>query len=117
MTVRWEIEYPALRIDGDLVVWTMKNVGDEDAASGSSLGTVSIARRQVSDTPVDTTPYTNAITLDRDVAAGTLHAMSYPLTWTGQEPDAYVVTVMPHDDVAAELYYAKTIYGVESAAY
>ncbi|HUP73887.1 MAG TPA: hypothetical protein VM282_12680 [Acidimicrobiales bacterium] len=65
MAVRWEIEYPALRIDGDLVVWTMKNVGDEDATSGSSLGTVNISRRQVDDTLVDTTPYTNAITLDR----------------------------------------------------
>lgn len=112
MAVRWEIDY-ALRIDGDVVVWTMKNVSDEDAASGSSLGTVSIARRQVDDTPVDTTPYTNALTLDRDVAAGTAHAMSYPLSWTGQEPGGYRVTVMPHDDVYSELDYVKTLYGVE----
>jgi hypothetical protein len=111
--VRWEIEYPMLRIDGELVVWTMKNVGDDDATPGSPLGTVSIYRIQVSDTPVDTTPYTNAITLDRDVAAGTAHPMSYPLTWTGQEPGTYRVTVAPHDDVWAELDFVKTIYGVE----
>ncbi|HUP73888.1 MAG TPA: hypothetical protein VM282_12685 [Acidimicrobiales bacterium] len=39
--------------------------------------------------------------------------MSYPLTWTGQEPGTYRVMVMPHDDVYAELDYVKTIYGVE----
>jgi hypothetical protein len=111
--VRWEIEYPMLRIDGDIVVWTIKNVGDDDAPSGSSLGTVSICRLQSSDTPVDTTPFTNEITLDRDVAAGTAHAMSYPLTWTGQEPGNYRVTVTPHDDAWADLDFLKTIYGVE----
>ncbi|MEO8697987.1 MAG: hypothetical protein ABI658_31090 [Acidimicrobiales bacterium] len=113
MAVRWEFEYPSLRIDGDLVVWTLKNVGDEDATSGSSLGTVSISRRPVAESPVDTTPYTNDVTLDRDVTAGTAHPMSYPLTWIGQETGAYQVTVAPHDDVWAELVYLKTLYGIE----
>jgi hypothetical protein len=117
MTVRWEFEYPSLRIDGDLVVWTLKNVGDEDATPGTSLGTVSISRRPVSDSPVDTTPYTNAITLDRDVAVGTAHPMSYPLTWVGQEVGTYEVTVAPHDDVWAALIYGKTLYGVELTNY
>ncbi|MEO5839549.1 MAG: hypothetical protein ABIQ73_01455 [Acidimicrobiales bacterium] len=117
MAVRWEFEYPSLRIDGDLVVWTFKNVGDEDAPSGADLGTVTISRRAVSNSTVDTTPYTNAITLDRDVAAGTAHPMSYPLTWVSQEVGTYQVTVAPHDDVWAELVYAKTLYGVETANY
>ena len=115
MAVRWEIEYPMLRIDGDLVVWTIKNVGDEDATSGSSLGTVSIQAVAVSDSPVDGTPYVNAITLDRDVAVGTAHAMSYPLTWTGQQPGTYKVMVAHHDDLYAETSYVKTLYGVENA--
>ena len=113
--VRWEIEYPMLRIDGELVVWTMKNVGDDDAPSGSSLGTVSIYRLQINETPVDSTPYTNQITLERDVAAGTAHAMSYALTWTGQEPGTYRVTVAPHDDGWAQLDYDKTLYSGEIA--
>ena len=113
MTVRWEFEHQYLRIDGDYVVWTFKNVGDEDAASGAPLGTVTISGVQATDSPVDTTPYTNAITLDRDVAAGTAHPMSYPLTWTGQEVGTYRVVVMPHDDVYAELRYRRTLYGVE----
>ena len=113
VAVRWEIEYPMLHIDGDLVVWTIKNVGDEDATSGSSLGTVSIQAVKVSDTPVDGTPYVNAITLDRDVAIGTAHAMSYPLTWTGQQPGTYKVMVSHHDDVYAETIYVKTLYGIE----
>jgi hypothetical protein len=117
MAVRWEIEYSALRIDGDLVVWTLKNASDEDAPSGSPLGTVTISRRQVSDTPVDTAPYTNALTLDRDVAAGTAHPMSYPLTWTGQEPGAYEVIVQPHDDHYAQLDFEKTPYGIERPGY
>jgi hypothetical protein len=113
MAVRWEIEYPMLHIDGDLVVWTVKNVGDEDATSGSSLGTVSIQAVKVSDSPVDGTPFVNAITLDRDVAIGTAHAMSYPLTWTGQQPGTYKVMVSHHDDVYAETTYVKTLYGIE----
>ena len=115
MAVRWEIEYPMLHIDGDLVVWTIKNVGDEDATSGLSLGTVSIQALKVSDSPVDGTPYVNAITLDRDVAAGTAHHMSYPLTWTGQEPGTYKVMVSHHDDLYAETNFVKTLYGVERA--
>jgi len=115
--VRWEIEYPGLRIDGELAVWTMKNVGDDDAPSGSPLGTVSICALQTTDAPVDTTPWTNAITLDRDVAAGTAHSMSYPITWTGQEVGTYRVTVMPHEDVYAETDYRRTLYGVERGAY
>lgn len=115
MTVRWEIEYPMLRIEGDLVAWTIKNIGDEDATSGSSLGTVSICAVKVSDSPVDGTPFVNAITLDRDVAVGTAHAMSYPLTWTGQEPGTYQVRVTHHDDVWSETNYRKTLYGVERA--
>ena len=115
--VRWEIEYPALRIDGDLVVWTMKNVGADEATSGLSLGTVSIYRLPEASATVDSTAYTNEITLDRDVAAGTAHPMSYPLTWTGQETGNYRVTVTPHDDVYAQLDYRKTESGVESAPY
>jgi hypothetical protein len=39
--------------------------------------------------------------------------MSYPLTWTGQEPGTYRVTVTHHDDLWAEIEYHKTLYGVE----
>ena len=114
MPVRWEIEHQYLRIEGDYATWTFKNVGDEDAASGSPLGYVTINHDLVSDSQVvDTTPYTNAITLDRDVAAGTAHAMSYPLSWTGQEVGKYRITVMPHDDVYVELRYRRTLYSVE----
>lgn len=113
MPVRWEIEHSYLRIDGDLATWTMKNVGDEDAPAGSSLGYVTINHDVVEGGHVETTPYTNEITLDRDVAAGTAHAMSYPLSWTGQEVGNYRITVMPHDDVCTELRYRRTLYGVE----
>ena len=116
MAVWWEIEHSALRIEGDLVVWTLKNVGDEDATPGSSLGTVSISRRG-DPALVDTTPYTNALTLDRDVAAGTAHPMSYPLTWTGQEVGAYEVIVTPRDDHWAQLDFEKTSYGIERPGY
>lgn len=115
MTVRWEIEHSVLRIDGEYVVWTIKNVGDEDAPSGSSLGTVSIRAIEVSNSPVDGTPYVNPITLDRDVPPGTAHAMSYPLTWTGQDVGTYRITVMHHDDLWAETDFVKTLYGIERA--
>ena len=113
MPVRWEFEHSYLQINGDLAVWTFKNVGDEDAPSGSPLGYVTINHDVVSGSQVDTTPYTNAITLDRDVAAGTAHAMSYPLSWTGQEVGNYRIVVMPYEDVYVELRYRRTLYGVE----
>ncbi len=110
--VRWEIEYPGLRLDGDQVAWTMKNVSDEEATSGSPLGKVTIHRRQIGEAPiVDTTPFTNDITLDRDVAGGTAHPMTYPLTWAGQEAGSYTVSVMPHSDVYAEMAYGVDGYG------
>jgi hypothetical protein len=113
MAVRWEIEHSFVRIEGDYAVWTFKNVGDEDAPSGSSLGSVTISHDVTTEGRVETTPYTNAITLDRDVAAGTAHPMSYPLSWTGQEVGNYRITIMPHDDVYSELRYRRTLYGVE----
>jgi hypothetical protein len=115
MTIRWEIEYPHLRLHGDQVVWTMKNAGDEDAPVGSSLGSVTIWRLPEENSIVDSTPYTNSITLDREVVAGTAHPMSYPLTWTGQEVGTYRVVVAPHDDVWSQLDYRKTLYEVEYA--
>ena len=113
MTVRWEIEHHHLRIDGDYATWTFKNVGDEDAPSGSSLGSVTIVGVPNATSNIDPTPYVNAITLDRDVAAGTGHPMSYPLSWTGQEVGSYRIVVMPHDDVYSELRFRRTLYGVE----
>ena len=113
MTVRWEIEPHYLRIEGDYATWSFKNASDEDAPSGSSLGTVTIVGVPGPNSNIDPTPYVNAITLDRDVAAGTAHAMSYPLSWTGQEVGSYRIIVMPHDDVSAELLYRRTLYGIE----
>jgi hypothetical protein len=113
MTVRWEFEPHYLRIEGDYATWTLKNAGDEDAPSGSSLGTVTIVGVPGPNSNIEPTPYVNAITLDRDVAAGTAHPMSYPLSWTGQEVGSYRIVVMPHDDVYTELRYRRTHYGVE----
>ncbi|MBA2282691.1 MAG: hypothetical protein H0W25_15890 [Acidimicrobiia bacterium] len=111
--VRWEIVQPGLRIDGDDVVWAIRNTSDEeDAPAGLALGTVSIWRRQEANSVIDSTPYTNEITLDRDVAAGTAHPMSYPLTWQGQESGAYTVLVTHHDDLTADLLYRKTEWEV-----
>jgi hypothetical protein len=100
--VWWEIEHNHIRLDDNYASWDIKNTSDTATAEvGDSLGTVTIVQRP------DGTPYTNEITLDREVEPGTGHHLTYPLTWDGQEEGSYSVKVIHHDapEVWAELRY------------
>ena len=113
MPVHWEVEYPGMQLHENEVVWTMKNAGDETAHAGSHCGEISIWHQpEGPDSHVDTTPWTNALTIDRDVDAGTAHTMTYPLLWTGQQHGRYTAAITLGDGVSAEIYFEVTLYGV-----
>jgi hypothetical protein len=116
MLVQWELEYPGMALHAPAVTWTMKNVGDETALSGSGCGEITIAQHAVPDNPhIDTTPWTNPLTLDRDVAPGTAHTMSYPVEWTGQNHGTYTAMITVGEGVTAEIYFEATPYGIAPA--
>jgi hypothetical protein len=114
MTARWEFEHDGLRLDGPMVDWTMKNVGDEAAHPGDSCGEISIWRHAAEgQPPVDTTPWTTPLSVDRLVEPQTAHTMTHPVTWEGQEHGQYIAQVTLHDNVMWEIYFNSTLYGVE----
>jgi hypothetical protein len=120
MSVQWEVEYPGMALHGHEVTWTMKNVGDETAHSGTTCGEVTMWQHAAhdaahDDTHVDSTPWTNPLTLDRDVEPHTAHSMHQPVTWTGQQHGDYTVKITLGAGVEAELYLTVTLYGVELA--
>lgn len=113
MSVHWELEYPGLHLDDQQLAWTMKNVGDETAVSGSTCGEISIWQHaEGEDSHVDTTPWTNPLTLDRDVEMHTGHSMTYPLSWDGQQHGRYTAMITIGEGVTAEIYFESTLYGI-----
>lgn len=116
MPVHWEIEYPGMQLHGSQVTWTMKNVGDEAAQSGTGCGEIAIWQHpQDENSHVDSTPWTNALALSRDVPAGTAHTMTYPVAWTGQQQGTYTAMITVGEGVTAEIYFNVTLYGIEPA--
>src|ERR1700709_204221 len=105
MTAQWEFEHDGLRLDGHMVDWTMKNVGDEAAQQGDTCGEISIWRRPLDDTPVDSTPRTNALTVDRVVEPQTAHTMTHAVSWDGQEHGHYVARVTLDNGAMSEIYF------------
>lgn len=114
MSVHWEIEYPGLELHGAEIAWTMKNLGDETAPDGSVCGEVTIWQNASN---VDSTPWTNPLTLSRDVPAQTAHTMTYPVAWDGQPHGSYTARITLPDNVMAEIYFNVTLNGVEHGWY
>jgi hypothetical protein len=113
MSVVWELEYPGMELHGSDVTWTMKNVGDETAHSGTGCGEITIWQHSEGENShVDTTPWTNPLTLDRDVAPHTAHTMTYPVAWEGQQHGTYTAMIKPSEGVTAEIYFQATLYGI-----
>lgn len=114
MSVHWELELPGLALHGHEVTWTMKNVGDETAHAGSTIGEISIAQRADEHNPgVDTTPWTNPLMLHRDIEPHTAETMTYPVAWDGQPHGNYVAAITLGEGVSAEIYFGVGLYGVE----
>jgi hypothetical protein len=98
MGVRWELEYSFLRIEPDdsVVAWNFKNVGDEAAAAGTEVCTVTVWKVP------DGAPWTRAVTLPGSdpVAPEAGVPLSADLTWSGQEPGDYGVRIDFNDGSA-----------------
>jgi hypothetical protein len=117
MSVHWEIEYPSMQLHGSKVGWTMKNVGDETAHSGTGCGEITIWQHPGTDqeAQVDTTPWVNPLSLDRDVEPNTAHTMTYPLEWTGQQHGTYSAKIDLTGGASSEIYFKATTWGITSA--
>jgi hypothetical protein len=114
MSVHWELELPGLALQGHEVTWTMKNVGDETAHAGSTIGEMSIAQRADENNPgVDTTPWTHPLLLHRDIEPHTAETMTFPVAWDGQPHGNYVAVMTLGDNVSAEAYFIVDMYGVQ----
>jgi hypothetical protein len=91
MGVTWELEGHELRIDPDdgVAAWNFKNVGDEPAAAGSEVGTVTVWKRP------DGVPWTRSVTLPGadGVEPQSGVPLSATLAWDGQEPGDYGVRI------------------------
>jgi hypothetical protein len=113
-TVKFEFEHPALRLEGEDLVWTIVNRGDEANQPGAEIDTLQIARRQVDtgygqQTSVDTTPWQHEIPVDAVVEPGTAHSARFNLDWPGREDGSYEVQVWLQQNahaVSASLYFA-----------
>jgi hypothetical protein len=113
MAVRWEVEYPGMQLHENEVVWTMKNVGDEAAQAGSHCGDISIWQHPGSaGSHVDTTPWTNPLSVDREVHPEAAHTMTFPLQWTGQQHGTYTAAITLGEGVSSEIYFEVTLYGI-----
>ena len=118
MSISWEIEHQGMELHGAEVSWTLKNIGDETAHAGSHCGEISIWQHPDANNPdVDTTPWTNQLTVDRDVEPNTAHTMTYPIAWTGQQHGSYVARITIEPQSMAEIYFVVTQYGIERAQY
>jgi hypothetical protein len=113
-TVKFEFENPPLQLDGEDLVWTIVNRGDEPNEPGVEIDTLQIARRSVDTgwgghTAVDTTPWQHNIPVDAVVEPGTAHSARFHLDWPGREDGAYEARVWLQQnahEVYAEMYFA-----------
>jgi hypothetical protein len=96
--VKWELEDLELRIDPDdgVAGWNFKIVGDEPAAAGSEVCTVTIWMRP------DGVPWTRSVTLPGSDAVDPQSGvpLSATLSWDGQEPGDYGVRIDFNDNEA-----------------
>ena len=106
----WEIPYPGLRVEERQAAWTINNIGDDVAPSGTEIGTATITSRPGPKALTPVATITNPLSIDRDVEGHTSHPMTYPLSWSGQEPGSYTLTVVI-GPATAEVYYRANEWG------
>ena len=96
--VKFEFQMPALRLEGNNLVWVTTNVGEATAEPGTEIDTVQVLRRPYYDswgklTEVDATPWHFEVPVNDTVEPGTAHSAAFMLEWPGLEDGPYEAQV------------------------